>query len=161
MLVEFSLRRAVKFRHIKAGFFLVELFKLRELGFKFGVGKLCHVLVVRRMIADEMAFLRHAYNKLRVSLNQIVEHEKRAGRVVLFQNVEDPFHVPVFIAGVKGEIDALFLGVFPEKNTAVFGYKRHLRLDGRADVIFLSFAIPALRRSRRGGRGEQHKKSEH
>lgn len=113
------------------------------------------------MIADEMSFLRHAYDKLRVSLDQIVEHEKCAGRVVLFQNVEDPFHVPVFIARVKGEINDLFIGVLPEKNAAVLSHKRHLRIDCRADVVFLSFAIPALRRSRRGGGGEQDKKSEH
>ena len=140
--VESALGRTVKSRHFKPCLFFVDRFQRMELAFQISIGKLGHILVMCGMIADEMPLLCHAYDEVGVAHDEVFENEERACGIVLFQCIEDACHVAVFIAGVEGEVDDLFLRIFAEENAAAFRNIRHLTFRCGTDMILLPLAIP-------------------
>ena len=64
------------------------------------------------MVSDNVPFLDHAFDKLRIVFNEISHYEKGSRNVVLFQSVQDCRHISVFIAAVKGKVKNLFFRIF-------------------------------------------------
>ena len=91
----------------------------------------------------------HSAYQLRIRRHQIFENEKRSGDVLLFQHIEDPRHIAVFVACVKGQIDHAFSfrhgGMrFVDAVAAVFFNILHLRGDRWLYPVGAMGIIPPL-----------------
>ena len=62
------------------------------------------------MVGYDVALGDHALHQVRAGLQVVSDHEKGGGDLVLFQGVQDRGGIAVFITGVKGEIEDLFIG---------------------------------------------------
>ena len=57
------------------------------------------------VVAYSVAFCHHTFYQIRAGF-QIITNQKESGRgMMLFQGIEDGFCVPIFISGIKGEVE--------------------------------------------------------
>ncbi len=83
------------------------------------------------MVAHRVPFVHHALDELGVIPNIAANNKKCAGRVVLFQRVEDGRGIAVFVSGVKRQIQALLPGIAAiERIVGAQRFGREVR-DGR------------------------------
>ena len=132
--VKFSLGRTVKRRKLTAKGFTVKLFQRAKLLFNLRFRKLRHILVLCRVIADQMTFVFHPFHKRGISGDEIFQNKKRALGVMRLQRIQNPRHVSVFVACVKGQINNLVLGVFSNEKAVFFFDIRHIRISTRTNT---------------------------
>ena len=105
----FSLRRPVKFHHFLAGGLLVKSGNTVQLfGEGFLRGNFGHIRVRPGVVSDDMAFCRHAFDKIRLVGEKIADNKESRGCLMLLECVKDRRGVAVFIAAVKRQIDDVF-----------------------------------------------------
>ena len=105
----FSLRRAVKFHHFLAGGLLIKCGDaVQFFGEGFLRGDFGHIRVRPGVVSDDMAFCRHAFDKIRLIGEKIADDKERCGCLMLLECVKDRRGVAVFIAAVKRQIDDVF-----------------------------------------------------
>jgi hypothetical protein len=97
------------------------------------------------MIANEMSLFFHTQDKIGVAVYEVFQNEKRALDLMLFQGVENSFHVAVFVSRVEREINDFFIRIFADKKSVFFFNIRHIRIDARSTAVFFTFTIPILR----------------
>ena len=63
------------------------------------------------MVADGVSLRNHAFYEIGTRLDIVSDDEKRRGRMMLFQGVENCGSVAVFVSGIKRQIEDFFVGI--------------------------------------------------
>ena len=63
------------------------------------------------MVADGVSLRNHAFYEIGTRLDIVSDDEKRRGRMMLFQGVENCGCVAVFVSGIKRQIEDFFVGI--------------------------------------------------
>ena len=158
-LGERALRRAEQLAHRISGVFGVERFKVGDFLFERFKRHIRHVLVRIRMVADQMSFLVHPFDQVGVGFDKIGQDKEGARPLLPFEDVQRFFDVAVFIAGVKGQVNHLFLAV-AEINASVFVNERFAAVHFGLLVLGVGLEIPARRRCSRRVRYESERQKQ-
>ena len=107
-----SLGRPVEFGKLLADGFLVKRFQVGQL---LGKGRLvrkpAHVVVVHGVVAHGVPLGDHPPHQIRALPDVISHQEEGGGNLLLLQGVQNFGGAAVFVSGVKGQIQHLFVGV--------------------------------------------------
>ena len=118
------------------------------------VGDLRHIIMMPRVVADDVPLLRHPPHQLWIVFDVRPDDEERRLDVMLFQNVQNLFRVSGFIARVERQIDHLFLGV-PDVDRVILAQRARRRVADRRLPLRAEAEAPRPGRHRR--RGEHHR----
>ena len=65
-----------------------------------------------RMVSDRVAFCFHPPDQVLILRNKIPDNKKDSRSLMLFQCIQNRRCISIFISGIKGKIEFLFLCIF-------------------------------------------------
>ena len=104
--VEFALWGTIQLGHWAADDFFIQLFYSCKLCTeRVNVGDFGHIRVRHGMVAYQMPLVYHTADKVRFGFQEVSDQKESGGRMMLVECVQNGWHIAVFKAGIKGQID--------------------------------------------------------